>query len=155
MTRKIQWASAIAADARVTATASRVAVAVAGLSDERGRFAGRAIDLSAASQSASRHLRSHIEALARLQYLRVISAPKNGKLVVSIMLPVPDEIESSTTKPFIEISGEVIATTIPKVPRGESKSIHLFVEGPAEMVKLTIGREDVEKIVSVIMPPAG
>lgn len=149
MSRRLQWLCAVIADGRISATVARVA-AIATHADEGGRLVGRAIDLSAASFTASRHLKEHLETLSRMQYIKVEAAPRHGRLIVAIASPQDDLPLGG--KNLVEIVGAVVGIASPKTPRGQSKTINIYIDGAEQMAKIAISREDAEAIVAALVP---
>jgi hypothetical protein len=146
----IEWLGAVAADPLISNAACRLAVAIAASADIRNRYRGRSLPLAAAAQQSSRHQNDLLEALSRRGFLQVHSA-KGGRLDIEIV-PIRDDTVPVSQKPFHEVAGSVVGIVSPRVARGQSKTLNVYIDGVERMAKLTISRDDAEKIAQAVNP---
>lgn len=153
MNPRIAWLASIAADPRISVHATRFAVAVAALADDRGRLRSKMTTISAACNITARHMVGHVERLAELGYLAVDDLSRQGRFAIQIVTP-PDDAAPAKEKSYFEIAGTLVAAIDPPVPNGRSKSINLYVESDAAMTKVMIPRSDAEAIAAAINSPS-
>lgn len=146
----IEWLGAVAADPLISNAACRLAVAIAASADIRNRYRGRSLPLAAAAQQSSRHQNDLLEALSRRGFLQVHSA-KGGRLDIEIV-PIRDDIVPVSQKPYLEVTGSVVGVVSPRVARGRSKTLTIYIDGAERMAKISISREDAEAIAAALAP---
>tara|TARA_R110002020_G_scaffold6361_15_gene26917 strand:+ start:6699 stop:7145 length:447 start_codon:yes stop_codon:yes gene_type:complete len=146
MSASINWIADIAGDARLSGSTVRLACAAAGLAGPRGRYRGRMIALASAAQLSSRHAPDMLKDLAARGFLR-IHLCQGGRLDLELTM-LRDDLATPSEKPFRQIFGNLVGLV--GKPKGP---IVAYIEGEAEMVKLTIPRADAEAIAAAVNPP--
>lgn len=141
MNFRLSWLARIAADPKVGATATRLAVAIAGMADDADRLCIRLSDLSPVCQISSRRMRPFIDELIGAGYLADGPTPKQGTLNVQIAMP-------QGSKTMRTMRGQLVSID------ALAPKFRLFIEAEDEVISLTIDRRDARAIARAITPPA-
>lgn len=149
MNSRLNWIASIAADARASHIVARTAVAIAGMADDRGRLCASMTALAASCQISARHMVFHLGRLVEFGYIKSNAMSRQGRFDVEIIVE-PDEQVPAVGKPFREVAGSVVGV----VEQPGQGSYCVYVEAPAEMTKVTLGRRDFETITAALTLPA-